>query len=312
MIGPEKNGWPRRAMKVRLASIPGRKDLPGIARMTQPRDRFHKLKAFWNPFLTVLVLLAVAAAMEPAARAGAGLAWKQPSQYYTATPGTVSARFTFKMKNDSKAEYVIDDIRTSCECTTAAMPSKPWRLAPGESAQFQVIVDLREHMRGVTSSDIVYKEIYVCSTNTTNTLTVAITIPPGMTNKMTQPEIDRIWGQQLASVDRKAIFQNGCATCHVVPAYGKYGENLYHSTCGICHDDAHRAPMVPDLRALKTQIDTNYWRSWITYGKTNTLMPAFLNSEGGPLEAAQIDSLVIYMTNAFPRPVKGAAGRPAR
>jgi len=66
------------------------------------------------------------------------------------------------------------------------------------------------------------------------------------------------------------------------------------------------------LRALKTEIDTNYWRTWITYGKTNTLMPAFLNSEGGPLEAAQIDSLVAYMTNAFPRPMKAAAGTATR
>jgi cytochrome c553 len=266
---------------------------------------------------TVLLVFSLLAASSllaetPAAVVPMALVWTPPSQYYTATNGTIGAKFTFKVKNASKSEYVIDDIKTSCDCTTAGIPSKPWRLAPGETSQLEAIVDLRDRIRGVTSSDIVLKDIYVFSTNMTNTLTITITIPAGLTNTMTQPEMDRIWGQQLTLVDRRAIFQNACANCHLVPAYGKYGENLYHATCGICHDDAHRAPMVPDLRGLKTEIDTNYWRNWITHGKTNTLMPAFLNAEGGPLEAAQVDSLVAYMTNAFPRPVKGTTNTPAR
>jgi hypothetical protein len=259
-----------------------------------------------------LLIASTLLAATPAAVAPMALVWTPPSQFYTATNGTIGAKFTFNVKNASPSEYVIDDIKTSCDCTTAGMPSRPWRLAPGETTQFQAIVDLREYMQGVTSSDVVLKEVYVFSTNATNTLSIAITIPPGLSNKMTKGEIDRIWGQQLASVDRQGVFRGTCANCHLTPAFGKHGENLYHTTCGICHDDAHRAPMVPDLRALKTEIDTNYWRTWITYGKTNTLMPAFLNSEGGPLEAAQIDSLVAYMTNAFPRPMKAAAGTATR
>lgn len=277
-----------------------------IARLTQHRGTFRWLQRLPMFCFIALVSLLMTAAMKLPAETNAGLVLDPPSQSYEATNEAISAKFLFKVKNTSKSEYVIDDIRTSCECTTAGMPSKPWRLAPGESSQFQAIVDLRDHMRGVTSSTVVLKDIFVFSTNATNTLPITITIPAGLTNALTPPEMDRIWGQQLTSVDRQAIFRNTCANCHLVTAYGKYGENLYHTACGICHDDAHRAPMVPDLRALKTQIDANYWRNWITYGKTNTLMPAFLNSEGGPLEAAQIDSLVTYMTNAFPRPMKGA------
>jgi mono/diheme cytochrome c family protein len=265
-------------------------------------------------FLAAASLLAKMSAA-PAASAASpspGLIWDPPSQDYTATNGQVGARFTFKVRNASASDYVIDDVTTSCECTTAGMPSKPWHLAPGETNKLETIVDLRDHMSGVTSSDIILKDIYVFSTNATNTLSIAITIPPGLTNTMTRPEIDRLWGQQLAAVDRQAVFKNSCVSCHLVPAFGKKGENLYHTTCGICHDDAHRAPMVPDLHALKAEIDTNYWRTWITYGKPGTLMPAFVNTEGGPLEAAQIDSLVKYMTNAFPRPMKGATNAPAR
>jgi Protein of unknown function (DUF1573)/Cytochrome C oxidase, cbb3-type, subunit III len=252
------------------------------------------------------------AAVAPATSPPAALVWDPPSQNYTATNGQIGARFTFKVRNASASDYVINDVTTSCECTTAGIPSKPWRLAPGETNKLEVIVDLRDHMRGVTLSDIVLKDIYVYSTNATNVLSITITIPPDLTNTMPRPEMDRIWGQQLTAVDRQAVFKNSCVGCHLVPAFGKNGENLYHATCGICHDDAHRAPMVPDLRALKTEIDTNYWRTWITYGKPGTLMPAFINTEGGPLEEAQVDSLVKYMTNTFPRQMKGATNTPAR
>jgi hypothetical protein len=239
------------------------------------------------------------------------LVWDQPSRYYTATKGDVAARFTFNVKNVSSTEYVIDDVKTSCECTIAGMPGKPWRLAPGETNKLEAVVDLRDKMRGVTVSEVVLKEIYVMSANATNLLTIAITIPPGLTNTMRPHQIDRIWGQELAAVDHQAVFKDKCVSCHLVPAFGKYNENLYHTTCGICHEAMPRAPMVPDLHALNTAIDTNYWRTWITYGNAGTLMPGFANTEGGPLEAAQIDSLVAYMSQAFPRPMKAGTNTPA-
>jgi mono/diheme cytochrome c family protein len=290
--------------------------------MTQKKDAFYRLAGLRpgrrNAAALLLLLLtamlihaATPAVVAPASVSRPGLVWEPASQYYTVKQGEVAARFTFKVKNVSGSEYVIDDIKTSCDCTTAGIPSKPWHLAPGETNKLEAVVDLRDHMKGVTASDIILKEIFVYSTNATNILSMTITIPPGMTNTLSKPEADRIWGQQLAAVDHQAVFKTTCVNCHLVPAFGKYGESLYHTACGICHDDAHRAPMVPDLRALKTEIDTNYWHTWIVYGKVNTLMPGFANTEGGPLEAAQIDSLVNYMTNAFPRPMKGATNLPA-
>ncbi len=266
------------------------------------------------PIVLLFLLLAafsLSAQTPDAAPPPGPLVWDPPSQYYTAAHGDVGARFTFKVKNVSPSEYVIDDVKTSCECTVAGMPGKPWRLAPGETNKLEAVVDLREKMRGVTASDIVLKDIYVLGATGTNLLTIAITIPPGLSNTMAPHQIDRIWGQELAAVDRQAVFKNKCVTCHLVPAFGKYGEKLYHTACAICHEAMPRAPMVPDLRALKTEIDTNYWRAWITYGKPGTLMPGFINTEGGPLEAAQVDSLVAYMSQAFPRPMKAGAGTPA-
>jgi mono/diheme cytochrome c family protein len=259
---------------------------------------------------TFSVFAQMPAAPPPGTPPPGPLVWDPPSQYYTATQNEVGARFTFKVKNVSASNYVIDDVKTSCECTAAGMPGKPWRLAPGEAGKLEAVVDLRDKMRGVTASEVVLKDIYVISTNATNLLTVAITIPPGLTNTLTQHQIDRIWGQKLAAVDRQAVFKSTCAQCHLIPAFGRNGENLYHATCGICHEASPRSPMVPDLAALKTEIDTNYWRTWVTYGKPGTLMPGFLNTEGGPLEAAQVDSLVAYLGKAFPRPMKEETNAP--
>lgn len=230
------------------------------------------------------------------------LVFDEPSQNYTATQNAVAARFTFKFRNISSNAYVINDAKTSCECTVAGTPAMPWRLAPRETNKIEAVVDLRDHTKGVTSSDVIFKQIFVFGSADTNMLTMMITIPPGLTNTMTAHDIDRVWGQQLASVDHQAVFKYQCVQCHLVPAFGKNGENLYRVACGICHDASPRAPMVPDLHALKAPIGTNYWQQWITFGKAGTLMPGFLNSEGGPLEQAQVDSLVKYLTNAFPRP----------
>lgn len=232
------------------------------------------------------------------------LVWEPISQNYTATQNAVGARFTFRVKNTSTNTVVINDVKTSCECTIAGIPEKPWRLAPSETNKLEAVVDLRDRMRTVTSSDIILKQIYVLGATETNILTITITIPPGLTNTLTPHNVDRIWGQELAAVDHQAVFKDKCVQCHLVPAFGKTGERLYLTACGICHDASPRADMVPDLHQLKTTIDTNYWRTWISFGKAGTLMPGFLNSQGGPLEDAQVASLVAYMTNAFPRPMK--------
>jgi mono/diheme cytochrome c family protein len=43
-----------------------------------------------------------------------------------------------------------------------------------------------------------------------------------------------------------------------------------------------------------------FWRTWITYGKPGSLMPAFATSQGGPLTDMQIASLASYLDAAHP------------
>jgi cytochrome c5 len=226
------------------------------------------------------------------------LAWDQPSQTNRVQPNDVGTHFIFKVRNVSASTVIIDDVKPSCGCTVAKLPSKPWKLAPKESGQFDAVVDLR-NKRGT-----LYKTIAVLSPTAPTILQLVIEIPE-TTNKLSKEMANRVWGQQLAATDRQAVFtQKECLMCHLRPAFGKSGEKLYQATCGICHEAKRRATMVPDLHALKSPIDVNYWRIWITHGKPGTLMPAFAATERGPLDDAQINSLIAYMTSAFPRPVK--------
>jgi cytochrome c553 len=158
-----------------------------------------------------------------------------------------------------------------------------------------------------------YKTLNILSSTSPATLSIVIDIPQGVTNT-SSPMADRLWGQQLASMDHQAVFKKDCVHCHLEPAFGKYGQNLYTAACGICHEAKQRATMVPDLHALNTPVDSDYWHHWVTYGKPGTLMPGFAATLGGPLEDDQIRSLVDYLKTTFPRPLKSdtASSPPAR
>jgi hypothetical protein len=119
--------------------------------------------------------------------------------------------------------------------------------------------------------------------------------------------MDRNRNIELAKADRQAVFKSECAECHVKPAIGKLGKDLYAGACAVCHDTEHRATMVPDLHVFKHPETREYWGQIIADGKLNSLMPAFAFKNGGILNEQQITSLVDYMmtgypndTNAFP------------
>jgi mono/diheme cytochrome c family protein len=115
-------------------------------------------------------------------------------------------------------------------------------------------------------------------------------------------DTERLKNMQLALADRQVVFKNQeCAKCHAEPAKSKTeGRLVYAAVCATCHNSHLRAAMVPDLRTLSHSTDANHWRTWITYGRAGSMMPAFAESEGGPLNEQQINSLVDFMVRAFP------------
>jgi cytochrome c553 len=181
----------------------------------------------------------------------------------------------------------VNSVTTSCGCTTAHLPPMPWTVVPGADGKIDVTVNL------AGKTGIVIKTVTVNSTAGTKVLQVRVTLP--------DPQAERQQNMMLAQTDRQVVFKDAsCARCHAAPAEGKTGEALFHAVCGVCHESPNRASMVADLRNLKHPTDREYWKTWITGGKPNSLMPAWSKAQGGPLSNEQIESLADYLVQAIP------------
>jgi mono/diheme cytochrome c family protein len=271
-------------------------DLPPIVTAPAPRPRITP----FPPHRPVSNFTQRASSAGPRVSLGEDvLGWDAVSKEYTAQAGETTAHFDFAVTNISKQEVTINWVRPSCGCTIAKLPPTPWKLAPGESGKIEFNVDLRGKFGTVS------KYASVDTSQGQKLLNFKIHIPvPG------QPGVvdARARNMQLAMGDRQAVFRNACASCHAAPTAGKTGESLFQAGCAICHEAPNRATMVPDLRVAKTARDHDFWIAWITNGKPGTLMPAFAQSQGGPLNDQQIQSLADYLTEHFPsQPASAAA-----
>jgi hypothetical protein len=253
--------------------------------------------------------------------AGPALQWDATMKSTNLPEGTASAHFAFYFKNVAvNVEHMLatnimdpatgtafgDDsvtpspvtilnVRPSCGCTTAQLPSMPWTLAPGTNGQIGVTVNL------AGKSGTVVKTVHVKTDHGSCDLMVQITIFRQSLKPIT--DTDRIRQMAIAHANRQAVFRNDCAICHEKPGQFKYGKALFDADCGICHEAQHRASMVPDLHALTVPTNNDFWRNWIAHGKPGTFMPAFSTAEGGPLSEMQIISLADYLNSAIPSKV---------
>lgn len=250
-----------------------------------------KIGLFW-----LLVAAAISTLSLRAATSGSNLlAWDSIHKEYTCKPGEKSANFTFSVTNVSARDVIILRTQTTCGCTVAKLPSEPWVLAPGTGGQLGVTVDLTGKMGTVRKGVLV-----VVSNAPPEALSVEIVMsvlipPPPMMSSQ-----DRARNLQIAKANAQAIFKGNCAACHVTPAKGRMGGELYAAACGICHDaGARQGSMVPDLHHLKKATDFNFWKNAIANGVTNSMMPAFAVGNGGPLTEAQINSLANYLNKTM-------------
>ena len=84
------------------------------------------------------------------------LVWDAVTKHYQAGTGETNAPFTFNLTNISPEAVMIYDTSTTCECTVAQLPSRPWTLAPGAGGQIRATLDLRNRTGGVTNYVIVF------------------------------------------------------------------------------------------------------------------------------------------------------------
>jgi cytochrome c553 len=250
----------------------------------------------------------------PATSAPPVLAWDADLKEEHTAAGATNVVFTFWVTNVSPADAAIFDVKTSCGCTAAQLPSQPWILNPAASGPIRVTLDVRGHhgvlMKGLTvNSSAGTKELAVRATvpmptNANPALSVAAGREamglrgPSGTTLMSN---DRLRNLQVALGDRQAVFRDDCARCHAEPARGKSGHDLYVAVCGVCHDATLRATLIPDLKKSRRPRTRDYLRQMIADGRPGSLMPAFAADQGGPLTEPQIASLVAYLETNLPQ-----------
>ena len=255
-------------------------------------------KAYFSCFvLAALALIAVGCLIVKAAPES--LVWDSMEKRYTYKAGEDSVAVSFTVTNTSQTEIVINNVSPSCQCTIVKLPARPWRLAPGASGTIEASVD----MASKQGSEVI-KTITVDSSAGSQQLVIRIAIPPDA----------RPANMMIAQKDRQAVFRHDvkgasgevtdCAKCHAPPeAVGKMGAELFALVCHNCHESPNRNDKVPDLATFTVPTTRDFWRNAVTKGKEGTMMPAFAKADGGPLDDAQIQSLVDYLSRRYlPKP----------
>jgi mono/diheme cytochrome c family protein len=237
--------------------------------------------------LTFCLIKACAGAAEPAEP----LAFDATLKECEATNGQPQAHFTFAVTNVSSSDVVITQVFTSCGCTVASLPSQPWRLTPNSGGVISATLNIFGNVGAVV------KTLTIVSSAGNKTLTIKVNVPapPPQDPQM----LARARNQEVAKADRQAVLRNDCARCHLAPAYGKTGRELYVAVCGVCHEAKQRATMVTDLRTANRANDPEIWRSFIEHGKVASFMPGFGQADGGPLDDRQVNSLLAYLASDY-------------
>lgn len=241
------------------------------------------------------------------------IAWDNDSKTTNFNAGERSAHFSFNFTNISLVDVTILSVRPSCGCTTAQLPPLPWVVSSSSSGQIGVTVNL------TGKSGTVFKTVTIGTDKGSKELSVKIALPtvqpvlpddnslqqsqtlttaPVVISAMSDASRQR--SLEIAKVDRQAVFRDDCANCHAKPTEDKYGRELFNTACSICHEGEHRASMVPNLHVLNVPTSFEFWQTWISQGKPDSLMPAFAKAAGGPLTDAQIASVAAYLAAAIP------------
>jgi hypothetical protein len=181
------------------------------------------------------------------------------------------AEHVFEVSNGGDEDLLIEKLVGSSGTIQAVASSS--RLKPGEEGSIKVIVDLRGK-QGIYSKTM---DVY-----TNDPITPVTTLAVKIHVK------DRI---HMGEYKATEIFAGNCRTCHVDKGTGKTGWELFKADCFMCHNAGRttylstmsKKPAEEVLKAVKE-------------GVPNTIMPGFDSKNGGPLDDAQIESLIDLIT----------------
>jgi hypothetical protein len=177
-----------------------------------------------------------------------------------------SLSFDIPLKNITAKPLKIISLESSCGCTSAIIING--NIGSGKTGSIRVTIDTTGKIGRVV------KTIEV------------------MTDISQTPSVLKLRGSVKHSgdgvVDAGAIFRSDCKRCHVgEDIKSKHGEMLFNAVCFMCHKDHSTYKHLSRVLLEKS----------ISGGITNTSMPGFAETNGGPLSPEQISSLVDFLKN---------------
>lgn len=188
--------------------------------------------------------------------------------------------YRWPIRNEGNAVLEIINVFPSCGCTASLIETKG--IPPGGSGSLLVTFDATGQHGDVRKSIAVV-------TNDPERSRLLLTVLA----KVLPPKNPRVSKGHPATTGQSYLVGD-CATCHAAPAAGKRGEDLWNSVCAMCHGARGEGKLAPSLRNaefLAGREDRELHEA-IAYGTTNPRMPGFSKLMGGPLDEAQIGSLV--------------------
>ncbi len=142
-------------------------------------------------------------------------------------------------------------------------------LKPGEKGEIDVSVDIHGR-KGFISKTV---QVYVNDPlKPLTTLTLKMFIK------------DRVHTYRNRS---DGIFSEKCRDCHVEQGRGKRGWELFKADCFMCHNAGRNTTISAMSKKTRRQLLRD-----IRDGVENTEMPGFGIKNGGPLDDAEIESLI--------------------
>lgn len=177
--------------------------------------------------------------------------------------------------NDSGQAIKILSIETGCGCTVAKLEKK--EILPGEEIKLLLSIDVTGK-RGA-----IKKKVTIKTSQEEYTITISLKV------------IKRV-GAHSEGLFQKKIFAPPCASCHSKDE-GKMAKELFSAICAFCHGPHGSGASAPALTRLSflRSVDDDQLFEIIARGREEKGMPAFLESNGGPLSKKQVKSLIPYL-----------------
>ncbi|MGQ0645583.1 MAG: DUF1573 domain-containing protein [Elusimicrobiota bacterium] len=224
------------------------------------------------PLLFPLLLLAAPLAAEPKTPR---LVFDEKSFDFGPLVQGATVQHDFAFRNAGRAPLEIYSADSSCGCT-AALPEN--RLVkPGGRSRIRVTYDSRGKMGPV--------EKFVAVRSNDPESPVTHLVVRGLVTASQHPEM----------TGTRNLFEGSCASCHADRGRGRTGEALYQADCAMCHEH-HKIGrrLAPPAEEMASRSEAALDRA-VREGLPGTSMPAFHSSRGGPLNDAEIESLVRFL-----------------